>query len=163
MLLDVNFEVNFPFWFRIFGREGKCPTEEFSFVFFFCVLTAPTLLFLLIEQKSVGKVEKVPFYPSGVSRGNPNASTAIKQPYNEFFAVCLLLTQSLKHHKWSCYKIMQNPLELIGFCILKMFAHVISRQEHRGVSYVHNESGCSCSIYSFESPPLCPFPSNLKG
>lgn len=46
------FEVNFPFWFRIFLGDSKCHTEEFSFVFLF-VMTAPTFLFLLLEEKKV--------------------------------------------------------------------------------------------------------------
>lgn len=95
-----------------------------------CADSSNILVLGLRIGKGVGNVEKVLFYLSGVSRGNPDASTAIKQPQNGFFAICLLLTQSIKPPEWSCYKIMQNPLELIGFSILKMFAHVISRQEH---------------------------------
>lgn len=40
---------------------------------------------------------------------------------NSLPSAFILLTQSIKHHIWNCYKLMQNPFELIGFCILKMF------------------------------------------
>lgn len=79
MLLDV-FEVNFPFWFRIFGREGKCPTEEFCVCLLLRADCSNILVLALRTEKGVGNVKKVPFYTSGVSRGSPGASTAMKQP-----------------------------------------------------------------------------------
>lgn len=45
-----------------------------------CDDSSNILVLAVVREKGVGNVEEVLFYPNGVSRGNPKASPAIKQP-----------------------------------------------------------------------------------